>query len=157
MEMKESSRVKDSSKVRSFSRSFTTAMPPGEVFELLLDVKKWWSGFYEESIAGRSSKKGDEFSFKAGGGAHYSKQKLIELVPQKKIAWLVTESNLTFLDKSDEWVDTKICFAISQQGGNTVVTFTHEGLTPGLECYNECSLAWGGYMEQMEQMLNKDV
>lgn len=141
-------------KTRNFSYSLSTKKSPEEIYNLLLDVKKWWSGFYEETITGASAKINDEFSFLAGGGAHFSKHRLIELVPYSKIVWLVTESRLTFLEHPNEWVDTKIRFDIDKQGGKTVVTFTHEGLVPKFECYGSCSTAWTAYMDQLKQMLN---
>lgn len=141
---------------KSFIYSFNTAKSPEEIFGLLLDPNKWWVGFYEEIIAGKSTKINDEFTFLAGGGLHYTKQRLIELVPHSKIVWLVFESNLTFINDPKEWVNTKIRFEISNQGEKTKVTFTHEGLIPRFECYNNCSNAWTGYLESLENTLNKN-
>ena len=45
----------------------------------LLNVDQWWSGLYEETIKGKSHHLNDEFTFEAGQGMHYSKQKLVEL------------------------------------------------------------------------------
>lgn len=44
-----------------------------EVFEAICDVRSWWSGFYSEEIEGSTENLNDEFTFRAGGGAHYSK------------------------------------------------------------------------------------
>lgn len=99
---------------------------------------------------------GDEFIFKAGDGVHYSKQKLVELVPNKKIAWLVTDSELSFLQQKDEWTGTKLIFEISTTGVNTQVKFTHEGLTPTSECYDACAPAWTQYIQNKLQIrINK--
>lgn len=143
-------------KRENFTYSFKSIKSPEEIFELLLDVKKWWSGFHEETITGKSTKINDEFSFLAGGGVHFSKQRLIELVSYSKIVWVVFESNLTFLDDPTEWLNTKIRFDINKQGEETKVTFTHEGLIPRFECYNACSMAWTEYMENLEQILNEN-
>lgn len=139
---------------QNYQFSFTTSQKPNEVFNLLLDIKKWWSGLYSETINGKSSKIDDEFSFSAGGGAHFSKQKLIELVPDKTIKWLVTESNLSFLTKTDEWNNTIICFDLEPIDDNTKVTFTHEGLAPQIECYGGCSSAWTQYLENLKDNMN---
>src|SRR5271170_2087388 len=98
---------------KNFTYSFKSSKTPAEVFELLLHIEQWWSGQYEETIKGESQKVNDEFTFKAGGGAHYSKQKLVELIPGKRIVWLVTDSKLSFLSDTSEWISTKICFDIS--------------------------------------------
>src|SRR5882724_2964875 len=120
---------------KDFSFSFESSKSPKVIFETLLDIKAWWSGIYSEKIEGASSKLNDEFTFHAGNGAHYTKQRLIELVPDKKIVWLVTESNLSFVKKTGEWTNTKICFEISKKGDSTQVSFTHLGLVPQFECY----------------------
>jgi hypothetical protein len=119
----------------------------------LLQVPQWWSGLYEETIKGESQRVNDEFSFKAGGGAHFSKQKLEELLPDKRIVWKVTDSNLSFLNRTDEWTGTTISFDIAEEGGKTKVTFTHHGLVPHIECYDSCAGAWTQYMKNLEEKL----
>ncbi|WP_100613061.1 SRPBCC family protein [Confluentibacter lentus] len=138
---------------KNFSYSFESTKSPETIFTLLLDVKKWWSGFYEETIIGESKKPNDVFSFKAGGGMHYTVQKLVEVIPNKKIVWLVTESNLSFLKEVDEWNNTKIRFDLLPNGNKTKITFTHDGLVPAFECYGACSSAWTNYMQQLENTL----
>ena len=139
----------------NYTYSFTTSRSPQQVFDLLLNVEKWWSGIYEETITGKSQKINDEFSFSAGGGMHFSKQKLVQLIPNKKIGWQVTESNLSFLHNAKEWENTKLVFVILEKENETQVTFTHEGLEPEIECYDECSNAWTQYLYNLHEKLKK--
>ena len=139
---------------QDFTYSFTSSKTPAAVFELLLHIDQWWSGQYEETIKGKSEKINDEFTFRAGGGAHYSKQKLVELIPNRKIVWLVTDSTLSFLSDTGEWTGTRICFDISTDDNKTKVTFTHDGLIPDIECYDACSGGWTKYLEQLKKKLN---
>lgn len=139
---------------KGFSFSFLSSQPANKIFSLLLNIDQWWSGLYSETISGTVEKLNDEFTFSAGGGAHFSKQKLIELIPDRKIAWLVTESNLSFLTRTDEWTNTKICFDLSTEGDKTRVSFTHEGLVPKIECYNGCAGAWTSYLENLQSKLS---
>jgi hypothetical protein len=141
-------------KKESYTYSFTTAKSAREVFELLQDIKQWWSGVYEETIKGKSRNLDDEFTFEAGGGVHYTKQKLAEAVPGKRLAWLVTESNLSFLKDPSEWKGTKISFDLSADGKNTKVLFTHEGLFPQNECYDACSVGWNQYLDNLKKALS---
>lgn len=138
---------------KNYQFSFTTSKNQSEVFAHLINPKNWWVGLYEETIKGKSQELNDEFSFKAGGGAHYSNQRLIELETGKKIVWLVTESNLSFLENTNEWAGTNICFDIESSGDKTKVTFTHNGLVPDIECYDGCSSAWTGYMQNLKAHL----
>jgi len=138
----------------NFSYSFKTPKRAEEVFELLLHIDQWWFGLYDETIKGESEKLNDAFTFKAGDGAHYTSQKLVELIPNKKVVWLVTDSNLSFLKDTSEWNNTKISFELSTEGDKTNVQFTHEGLVPKIECYDACSTAWTGYLDNLKKKLN---
>jgi hypothetical protein len=133
------------------NQNFTTTLlldqTPGEVFNAVTNVRGWWSGLYGEEIKGGTEKLNDEFTFAAGEGAHYSKQKLIEVVPGKKVVWLVTDSKLTFLENESEWTGTKVIFEISQKGNKTELVFTHQGLVPEIECYTSCAPAWTQYVQ----------
>ncbi len=140
--------------MENYTYTFTSSKTQDEVFRTLLNVELWWMGLFNETIIGTSNKVNDEFSFDAGAGAHFSRQKLIELVPNKKLVWLVTESKLSFLSKVDEWTNTKISFEISLIDGKTKVGFTHIGLVPEIECCNACSSGWTGYLENLKKKLN---
>lgn len=67
---------------------------------------------------------------------------MFEVIPDKKIVWLVTESKLDWLKNKDEWTNTKMVFEISIKGDKTILHFTHEGLTPEKECYPLCEKGW---------------
>ncbi len=131
-----------------FKITLLTSESPRSVFQTVMNVKAWWSGFYEEAIEGEMGKLNDEFSFSAAGGAHYSTQKLTTLIPDQKIVWLITGSDFSYLEKRDEWTGTQLVFEISEEEGKTRLTFTHKGLTPRAECYEACAPAWTQYLLQ---------
>lgn len=138
---------------QDYTFSFDSSRRPDAVFDALLDVRHWWSGLYGEEISGDSRKPDDEFTFSAGGGMHYSKQKLVEFIPSQKLTWKVTDSNLSFLENKGEWTNTQFGFELSKHGEGTKVTFTHQGLVPQIECFNNCSNAWGLYMQKLADEL----
>ena len=133
--------------------SFESSKSPEAIFKVLLDVRAWWVGLYNEQIEGSSNKLNEEFSFQAGGGMHYTKQKLVELEPNRKIVWLVTDSNLSFLQDPHEWTGTKIGFEVSQGWNKSKVTFFHQGLVRSIECYNQCTSAWAQYLDNLALQL----
>jgi len=138
----------------NFNYSFTTSKTTSEVFVHISNPENWWVGLFGERIEGKSAETIDIFSFTAGDGVHYSKQKLIESIKDTKIVWLVTESNLSFLKNTNEWTGTKICFDIEQENNKTKVLFSHNGLIPEIECYESCSGAWVKYLQILEKALN---
>jgi uncharacterized protein YndB with AHSA1/START domain len=139
-----------------FTLTLLVDQSPKEVFNAIKNVRGWWSGLYSEEFEGRTDKLDEEFTFRAGEGAHYSNQKLKEIIPDKKLVWLVTDSNLTFLENKTEWTGTKIIFEISKKGNKTQIRFTHEGLVPEVECYDSCAPALTQYLkEKLRNVISK--
>lgn len=122
---------------QNFTTSFTVDQTPEEAFAAISDVRGWWTG----EIEGSTGKIGDEFTYRYKD-VHYSKQKLIEVTPARRVVWLVVDARLQFTKDKSEWKGTKLTFEISPKGGKTEVRFTHAGLVPDFECYDACSSAW---------------
>lgn len=131
----------------NFTLTLISDQTAHEVFQTINNVRDWWSGFHSEEFKGSTDKLNDEFTFRAEGGIHYSKQKLVEVIPDKKVVWLVTESDFSYVEKRDEWTGTKVIFEISEKGDKTQLVFTHEGLTPEIECYESCAPSWSQYLQ----------
>lgn len=121
----------------NFTTTIVVDNSPNEVYDAINNVGAWWHG----EVIGNSDKLNDEFTYEMKPH-HFSKQKVVDLVPNKRVVWLVTDSQLNFVKTKDEWTGTKIIFEISEAGGKTQLRFTHEGLTPAFECYGGCSSGW---------------
>jgi hypothetical protein len=130
-------------KNQDFTTTIVVDQTPKEVFNAINNVRGWWQG----EIEGNSNKLNDEFSYRVGD-VHFSKQKVVEFIPNKKVVWLVTDSKLNFTKDKSEWTGTKVCFEISEVNKKTQLHFTHMGLAPAIECYNECSNVWGQLIQQ---------
>ncbi len=138
---------------QSFSTSIITTKSPHTVFEAVTNVRGWWS----QTITGDTAKQGDEFEFEVKD-IHYSKQRLVEVIPDQRVVWLVTEAAMTFIEDQDEWKGTKVIFDIITDGPNTTLTFTHEGLTPAVACYKACMPAWTQYIgHSLKQLIETGV
>ena len=107
-----------------------------EAFTAINSVTKWWT----ENLEGSSQKLNDEFTVHFG--TTWKIFKVTEFVPGKKVMWLVTDCYLPWNVDKTEWKGTKIIFEISQKGDKTQLRFTHEGIHPGVECFDSCSVAW---------------
>jgi len=122
----------------SIKATINVAKAPQEALDCITQVSRWWSKDFE----GSSSNLNDEFIIHHPD-QHYSKQKLIEVVPGKRVVWLVTDSTLYWLQgDKHEWTNTKIVFEIFTRGDKTIVDFTHDGLTSAKECYAICETGW---------------
>jgi hypothetical protein len=126
---------------QNFTTSFLVDQTPKEAFEAINNVRGWWT----EGAEGNAEKLNDEFSVQFWD-VHYSRQRLIEVVPYSKIVWLITDSRLSFIEDKSEWTGTQVVFDITKKEDQTEVRFTHMGLVPQGECYKDCSNAWAGYI-----------
>ena len=75
-------------KEQDYNTTITVDATAHEAFESINSVSQWWT----EDLEGNSQQPGDEFTVRFGD-VHVSKQKIVELVPGKKVAWLVTATN----------------------------------------------------------------
>lgn len=134
--------------MKDFSINFTVDQSAGEVFNAITNVRGWWS----QGLKGNSLAQGDEFEYRHGQ-VHYSRHRLTELVPGRKVVWLTVDSKLTFVADTSEWNGTMIVFEISEDKNGTTLTFTHRGLTPDQACYEGCSNGWAYYIDSLRQLI----
>ncbi|MBV8389064.1 MAG: SRPBCC domain-containing protein [Mucilaginibacter sp.] len=129
------------------NQSFTSAIlvdkTPAEAFDAINNVRGWWS----QQIDGGTEHLNDEFTYRRLD-LHSCKMKLTEVVPNKKVAWLVLENYFNFTHDQQEWIGTIPTFEISEKDNKTEIRFTHQGLVPGHECYNICHDAWSFYIQK---------
>ena len=129
------------------SSDFTTTIlvdnSAKEVFNAINNVRGWWQG----EIEGSTDKLNDEFTYRMKE-FHFSKQKVVELIPNEKVGWLVTDSKLNFVTNKSEWTGTKIIFEISEINNKTQIRFTHFGLVPEFECFGGCSNGWSELVQK---------
>jgi len=130
-------------RTKDYTITFAVDQSPVEVFNAINNVRGWWS----EEIEGRTDKVGAEFKFHYQD-LHRTTQKITELVPGKKVVWHVVESHINFVKDKAEWKDTDVVFEIARKGKKTELRFTHVGLAPTIECYGNCSSAWGFYINE---------
>jgi hypothetical protein len=126
---------------QNYTTSFSVDQTPDEVFQAIVNVAGWWTG----EVEGSTDKIGDEFTYRYQD-AHYSKQKITELIPGKKVVWRVLDARLNFVEDPGEWKDTEVRFEVAKNGEQTEVRFAHVGLVPQFECFDSCSNAWGFYI-----------
>ena len=122
---------------KDYTISITIATNPTIIYSALTTgVAKWWGG---KDLSGNTKSLNDEFIIHHPG-AHYSKKRVIDLIPGKKVVWLVAESKLSWLkNNKEEWTNTKMVFEFMEEGDCSVLRFTHEGLVAEMECFEMCT------------------
>ncbi|MCP2244498.1 SRPBCC family protein [Lentzea aerocolonigenes] len=126
---------------RGYSTSYTVEQSPDEVYAAVLDVRSWWTG----EVEGGTDEEGAEFTYRHPP-QHYSRQRVTELEPGRRVVWRVTDSHLSFVSVPDEWTGSEIVFDIAAVDGGTELRFTHVGLVPDVECFGACSTGWLHYV-----------
>ncbi len=124
-------------KSENFNCSVTAKISASEAIKKISKVLEWWGITY----SGNSEKQGDKFIIKMGGDSFFNFT-VAELIPGKRVVWLVTDSNMPWYSDKKEWTNTKLIFDLSENDGITTLNFTHEGLTPEVECYHDCETGW---------------
>jgi len=122
---------------RGYSTSYTVEQTPEEVFAAILDVSAWWTG----EIDGRTDELGAESGYRYPP-QHYSRQRVVEFSPGRRLVWRVIDSDLSFVSEPAEWTGSEITFDVAPVPDGTEIRFTHVGLMPDVECYGQCSAAW---------------
>jgi len=124
-----------------FTTAFLVDQAPEEAFAAINNDRGWWGG----NIEGITDQLGQEFTYRYQD-VHYSKQKITELIPNKRVVWRVLDASLNFTEDPREWTGTEITFEVARKGDQTEIRFAHEGLVPAFECFDVCSNAWGFYI-----------
>jgi hypothetical protein len=127
---------------QSYTTTFTVDRTAQEAFDAINNVRGWWS----QEVVDVTDRVGAEFSYHYQD-VHRCVLRVTELVPGRKVAWLVVNNYFNFVRNQAEWKGTEISFEIRQTDGAVEVRFTHVGLAPEYECYDVCSNAWGGYID----------
>jgi len=83
---------------KDFTATFLVDRSPKEAFDAINNVRGWWS----EEVEGPTDKIGEEFEYHYKG-VHTCRIKVTELVPSKKVAWLVVDNYFNFVQDRSEW------------------------------------------------------
>jgi hypothetical protein len=125
---------------KNFNRTITVNASSQDAMKKISQVNLWWA----KNFTGSAEKLNDKF--KVDFGSTFVDFQISELVPNKKVIWKVTDCNLDWINNKKEWNGTECVFDISEKDNATQIHFTHVGLVPGVECYNDCEAGWNGHI-----------
>jgi hypothetical protein len=129
-------------KKNDFNCSIDIEISASQVIKKISDVPDWWG----VAFTGSAENQNDTFTVRMGGDSFFNFS-VTDLVPDKKIIWLVTDCYMPWYSDKTEWTDTKLIFDLAEENGVTTLTFTHQGLTPNVECYKDCETGWSHWIK----------
>jgi len=127
---------------QDYSTNLVVNKAPEAAFTAIQNFRGWWS----EEIEGPTDELNQTF-FYHYKDVHLCKLQLVEVVPNKKLMYLVLDNEFNFVKDKTEWVGTKLIFELTPEAGQTKIVFTHQGLVPEDECYQVCQDAWTSYIQ----------
>jgi hypothetical protein len=133
---------------QSYTTSFLVDATPDQVFAAVNDVRGWWS----EELEGATDQLGSVFEFHYKD-LHRSTHEISELVRGKRIVWRTVKGEINFVKDKTEWDGTQVVFEIERRGNQTELRFTHVGLVPTIQCYGDCSGAWGYHLGSLKELI----
>lgn len=137
-------------KTQDFTKAILVDATPDQVFDAVTNVRGWWS----EEIEGATDTLGSVFEFHYKD-LHRSTHKITELVRGKKVVWQTVKGEINFVKDKTEWDGTLVVFEIGKRGDKTELRFTHVGLVPTIQCYGDCSGAWGYHLDSLRDLITK--
>jgi hypothetical protein len=141
---------------RNYHKSITTTVSAEEAFAKISDVTTWWTA----NIKGSAKNLNDVFTMWVDDGDEVKDSvtlQVVEVIPNKKWVWLVTDCQMLWLKDTTEWKNTQIVFEISEDKQQTRIDMTHVGLVPGVECYNVCENGWNHHLTTLTTWIETGV
>jgi hypothetical protein len=129
-------------KPQNYHARITAKITAGEAFEQISRVSSWWSKNFE----GSAQKLGDAFTVRFG--EVWKRFAVVDVVPEKRIEWEVTDCHMPWLADKTEWKNTYLIWELSAKKDSTQIDFTHVGLIPEVECYDDCKKGWNFYINE---------
>ncbi|MEI8280637.1 MAG: SRPBCC domain-containing protein [Bacteroidota bacterium] len=129
-------------KQQDYNSGFVANCTAHEAIDKISQVDKWWGA----DVEGSSKNLNDVFTIHFGDT--FVTFKIMELLPQKKVVWYVTDSFIPSLADKTEWSDTQVQFEVFAKDGATELSVTHVGLVPDVECYDMCSKGWDFFIKE---------
>jgi len=121
---------------KNYHCSIAANITADQAYANIANVGAWWA----KSFNGKALATGDTFT------VHFGETnvafEIAEASPSKKVVWKVTDCYLHWLNDKKEWKDTNVVWEISTANNATKIDMTHEGLTPEVECYEDCRKGW---------------
>ena len=137
--------------MKDYQKIITINKPASEVYAAITEhIADWWS----DDLTGSATTAGDSFTISFG--KTQKTMDIIEAIHDKQIKCKCVKAHIYMpsLKNKDEWIGTKLIWTIKADDQNTILTFLHEGLNPGFECYEVCEDGWDTFLGSLNAYFN---
>jgi hypothetical protein len=121
-------------------------VPLPQIIEALTDgtvIGRWWT------VVTGSSRNGDDVQLFVGDGAPFVFFTVEHAEGTGEVTWTVTDCAVMA-----DWIGTKPSFSVQPgDDGTFSIAFRHVGLSPALECFDQCRAGWNHFMPSLHQFL----
>ena len=125
-------------------------VPLPQIIEAVTDetvISRWWTAVT------RSERHGDEVQLFMGGDGPAVVVAVEHASGTGEVTWTVTDCPVMA-----DWVGTKPSFSVqASDDGTCTIEFRHIGLSPALECFDQCRAGWNHFMPSLHQFLETGV
>jgi len=143
---------------QNYKRTITVSAPAEKAFWALTEgMHEWWTkpDAPMKSVGDRS-----KFTFPPGSG--YWTFEATTLEPGKCVEMLCVEALHLHegmpKEIETEWLNTRVRWDIETKGDQTEIRVEHDGLVPGLHCYEICEAGWDMFfVDSLQAFLDKGV
>jgi hypothetical protein len=97
-----------------FNSSISAKISASEAIKKISNVTEWWG----ITFSGSSEKQNDKFIVKMGGDSFFNFT-VAELIPGKRVVWLITDCNMPWYSDKKEWANTRLIFDATENNGVT--------------------------------------
>ncbi|MEO0401787.1 MAG: hypothetical protein AAF214_05380 [Pseudomonadota bacterium] len=123
-----------------YTARITTSAPVERAARALLDdLELWWSTRIERTATGFTTRFNNSHATFA-----------VDPQPSPgRSVWTCTDAHMIMdgVEDAAEWVATKLIWDIAKDPRGSVVTLTHQGLSPALPCFDICQRGWQHFFE----------
>jgi hypothetical protein len=125
-------------------------VPLAQIIEAVTDdtmISRWWTAVT------RSERHGDKVRLFIRDDAPFVFFTVEHAPGTGEVTWSVTDCAVMA-----DWVGTKPSFSVQQNDDETcTIQFRHVGLSPALECFDQCRAGWNHFMPSLHQFLETGV
>lgn len=130
--------------MKDYNATLTSSHNAEVIFKTITEeMSNWWA-----PMSGKFVNLGDQASIRFGENSYWSFEASTLNKPSRVVLTCNGAHHIcdNLSDKSRaEWLGTKLVFEITEEQENSHINFTHIGLVPELECFDECKAGWDHY------------